>query len=78
MNQNAGGLHPNAQRLLWALVYEQRYQYEMRTLRQLENRGFVRKLEVEDRWEVTPQGVAALNFYATFLRRDGFDCPPKS
>lgn len=77
MKQNAGGLHPNAQRLLWALFYEQRYQYEMRTLQQLENRGFVRKSEVDDRWEVTPQGAGALNFYATFLKRDGFDCPPK-
>lgn len=77
MKQKSAGLHPNAQRLLWALFYEQSYPYEMRTLQQLEDRECVRKSEVDDRWEVTPQGEAALNFYAKFLRRDGFDCPPK-
>ncbi|WP_213781758.1 hypothetical protein [Caballeronia sp. dw_276] len=77
MNQKAGGLHPNAQRLLWALFYEQSYQYEMRTFRQLEDRGFVRQSEADSKWQVTPQGEGALNLYAAFLRRDGFHCPPE-
>lgn len=78
MNQKTSGLHPNAQMLLRAIAYDLSFQYEMRTLQQLERSYLVEKSEVTGRWEITPQGRAALDFYAPFLKRRGLDCPPKS
>lgn len=85
MNQTKpAGLHPEAQRLLWSLVYNQPESFEniSKPRRQLEQRGLIQLVESipgafgGDRWEATPAGVAELQAYAPFLRCTGRLCPP--
>lgn len=83
MNRKAGGLHPESQRLLWALVYKVPQTLEFANKlpwQQLEQRGLIRRLDDgpmgAERWEATQQGVIELQGYARFLARNGMNCPP--
>lgn len=81
MKQTADGLHPEAQALLWCLVYNRSSSFQdKRPWRQLEQRGFIRRLDTgygePERYEVTAQGEAVLPTYAPFLKRNGMSCPP--
>ncbi|OUL89858.1 hypothetical protein [Paraburkholderia hospita] len=75
------GLHPDSQRLLWAMVYNRRQEFlNKKPWRQLEQRGLIRRIGTVymggEQWEVTPLGVAELQTYAPFLKRIGLQCPP--
>ncbi|MBR8043492.1 hypothetical protein KDW40_19170 [Burkholderia cenocepacia] len=81
--QTSRGLHPNAQRLLWAIVYNQRQSFDdLRPYGQLERAGLIKKIGPGytggGQWEPTPSGVAELQKYARFLARDGLMCPPNA
>ena len=87
MNQkNVSGLHPEAQRLLWLLVYNQSEAFDdiNKPMHQLEQRGLVRfagttpRIFGGKRYEVTPAGDAELTTFAPFLKLSGRDCPPKA
>lgn len=81
MNQTGRGLHPDSQRLLWALVYNRSQTFDnKKPYQQLEQRGLIRMIGPGyaggGEWEATPQGVAELQSYAPFLKRVGLNCPP--
>jgi hypothetical protein len=81
MIQKSSGLHPESQRLLWAMVYDRRTApFDKKAYDQLEQRGLIKKIDTGhttfQQWEVTPLGHAVLPTYAPFLRRNGMKCPP--
>jgi hypothetical protein len=80
MIQKSAGLHPDSQRLLWALAYNQSQQFENRKpYQQLEKQGFINRIDkydMDEHWEITQLGVSALQSYAPFLKRLGLNCPP--
>jgi hypothetical protein len=81
-HQKIAGLHPDSQRLLWAMVYNRRVEPfdNKRPWRQLSSRRLIKRVNAahmaEGQWVVTALGVDVLQGYAPYLKRIGLNCPP--
>lgn len=82
-NHKISGLHPDSQRLLWAMVYNRRTEPfdNKKPWRQLSSRKLITRIHAdhmaEEQWAVTPLGVDILQCYAPYLKRMGLNCPPR-
>lgn len=81
-NVKPRGLNPEAQRLLWAMVYNVQESFsDQKPWRDLERFGYLVFLGVDGNgiksWDVTDVGRGALPTYAHFLAKTGRHCPPR-